>query len=158
VCQERAVCPFAIQFIVFEIRIICGVIPGRGLLPASPESIIPVFPCQSHQWLWIPGSPRKSAAPRNDAAGYEASESPHLRAFQSCRCVGWKIAGGGISTCAIFRGAILPTRSQRPATRTQQGTAWASRLDALILQYTSVQARCPPLLLSIEIPGVRWWL
>src|SRR5215472_14584442 len=38
--------------------------------PASPESITPVFPCQSHQWLWIPGSPRKSAAPRNDEPGF----------------------------------------------------------------------------------------
>src|SRR5262252_1552410 len=35
-------------------------------MPASPESINPVFPCQSHQWLWIPGSPLKSPAPRND--------------------------------------------------------------------------------------------
>src|SRR5215471_6255107 len=35
-------------------------------MSASPESITPVFPYQSHQWLWIPGSPRKSAAPRND--------------------------------------------------------------------------------------------
>ena len=35
------------QWSDFEIRIICGVIPGRGLLPASPESIL------RGRWLWI---------------------------------------------------------------------------------------------------------
>src|ERR1700730_382298 len=40
-----------------------GLIPGRGLLPASPESITPacpffdsLSPFHSHLWLWIPGS------------------------------------------------------------------------------------------------------
>ncbi len=43
-------------FNVFEFRIICSVIPGRGLLPASPESI------PTGLGAWIPGS-RKERAP-----------------------------------------------------------------------------------------------
>src|ERR1700730_19297881 len=50
-----------------------SVISGRGLLPASPESIT------IGRWLWIPGS-RKSA-PRNDPIGikrYCHSANPRL--------------------------------------------------------------------------------
>src|SRR5262252_8801796 len=37
-------------------------------MPASPESITPVFPYQSHQWLWIPGSPRIRRQPKERGA------------------------------------------------------------------------------------------
>ena len=42
---------------VFEFRIIYSVIPGRGLLPAIPESIA------TGLGVWIPGSPPSGGAP-----------------------------------------------------------------------------------------------